>query len=276
MAPTYDQTTKGSVLIKDFAENIKGKVILVTGCSPGGIGALYVTAIAPASPAVIILAGRTTESIAPTEKAVQEANPAVKTKLLAVDLASFKSVRRAAEEVNSWEDVPHIDLLVNNAGIMACPYGVTEDGFEKQFGTNHLGHFLFTNLIMDKILKSKTPRVVSVSSGGHRFNPIRWGDYNFSVRIFQGQRAAANDDLPLSSFVPKLIMLIFYSFRTAKLTTYGRRMDSPRPRTTSSPSPWLPSWHGEVCKPTRFAPVPTVPILRETWTSVPLVTRFPR
>ena len=272
MAPTYDQTTKGSVLIKDFADNIKGKVILVTGCSPGGIGALYATAIAPASPAAIILAGRTTESIAPTEKAIQEANPAVKTKLLAVDLGSFKSVQRAAEEVNAWEDVPHIDLLVNNAGIMACPYGVTEDGFEKQFGTNHLGHFLFTNLIMDKILKSKTPRVVSVSSGGHRFNPIRWGDYNFSVRIFQGRPAAA---LASASYLLlKLIILVVP--RTAKLTTYGRLMDSPRPLTTSSPCPWLPSWDGEVCKPTRFALVPMVPILHGTLTSAPLVIRFLR
>ena len=275
MAPTYDQTTKGSVLIKDFADNIKGKVILVTGCSPGGIGALYATAIAPASPAVIILAGRTTESIAPTEKAIQEANPAVKTKLLVVDLGSFKSVRRAAEEVNAWEDVPHIDLLVNNAGIMACPYGVTEDGFEKQFGTNHLGHFLLTNLIMDKILKSKTPRVVSVSSGGHRFNPIRWGDYNFSVRtLFSRATLPGACFSYLSYFLLKLIILAVP--RTAKLTTYGRLMDSPRPLTTSSPCPWLASWDGEVCKPTRFALVPMVPILHGTLTSAPLVIQFPR
>ncbi len=183
MAPKYDKNTKGSQLVKDLADNIKGKVVVVTGCSPGGIGALYVTGIAPASPAAIILAGRTRESIAPTERAIQEANPAVKTKLLAVDLGSLKSVRRAAREVNSWADMPYIDVLVNNAGIMACPYTATEDGVERQFATNHLGHFLFTNLIMDKILKSKSPRVVSVSSVCHRFNPIRWGDYNFSASI---------------------------------------------------------------------------------------------
>ncbi len=153
MAPKYDKKTKGSQLIRDFADNIKGKVILVTGCSPGGIGALYVTAIAAASPQLIILAGRSTETISPTESAVQQANPSVKTKLLAVDLASFPSVRKAASEVNSWEDVPYIDLLVNNAGIMACPYGTTEDGFEKQFGTNHLGHFFVHQLDHGEDLK---------------------------------------------------------------------------------------------------------------------------
>ncbi|KAK7698571.1 hypothetical protein SLS64_012439 [Diaporthe eres] len=106
--------------------------------------------------------------------------PTVIVKSLALNLLSFADVRKAAETLNSWADVPHVDVLVNNAGIMAVPYQLTEDGFESQFQTNHLSHFLFTNLIMDKILASKAPRVVHVSSGVHRIGHIRWTDYNFN------------------------------------------------------------------------------------------------
>ncbi len=72
-------------------------------------------------------------------------------------------------------------VRVNNAGIMAVPWSKTEDGFESQFATNYLGHFLFTNLLMSKLLAAKTPRVVIVSSNGHRLSPIRWTDINYGV-----------------------------------------------------------------------------------------------
>ncbi|KAI5459167.1 short-chain dehydrogenase/ reductase [Mariannaea sp. PMI_226] len=180
MAPKYSRHSTSSKLIDEFADNIKDKVILVTGTSPGGLGALYCVAVAKASPSLIILAGRNDALNKKTEEAVKGVNVNVKTRLLNLDLASFENIREAAAQVMSWGDVPYIDLLVNNAGIMAVPYGKTEDGFERQFGVNHLGHFLFTNLIMSKILASKTPRVVMVSSAGHRINPIRWTDYNFS------------------------------------------------------------------------------------------------
>lgn len=70
--------------------------------------------------------------------------------------------------------------MINNAAIMACPYAVTEDGFETQFATNHLSHFLLTNLLMPKILLSASPRIVNVSSWGHVRSPIRFGDLDFS------------------------------------------------------------------------------------------------
>lgn len=122
----------------------------------------------------------------------------VKTRLLNIDLASFKSIRKAVAEVNSWGNVPYVDLLVNN--VMAVPYGKTEDGFERHFGTNDLGHFLFTSLILPKILDSITPRVVRVSSYGHRSNPIRWTDYNYSASyakrhgsMYQWKRFSTNN-----------------------------------------------------------------------------------
>jgi retinol dehydrogenase-13 len=79
-----------------------------------------------------------------------------------LDLASLASVRQFAELI--IQDEPHIDILINNAGIMACPHWKTEDGFEMQFGVNHLGHFLLTNLLLDKLKESPSARIVNVSS----------------------------------------------------------------------------------------------------------------
>ncbi|KAI0842702.1 NAD(P)-binding protein [Hypoxylon sp. FL0890] len=180
MTSPYGATTTADELVKDFAAEIKGKIILTTGVSPNSLGATFVESVAKADPALLILAGRKPEKTQQTADAVTAANPNVKVRVLQLDLGSLAAVREAAETLNSWADVPHMDVLVNNAGIMAVDFALTPDGFESQFGTNHLGHFLFTNLVMDKILAAKAPRIVNVSSDGHRLNPIRWYDYNFS------------------------------------------------------------------------------------------------
>ncbi|KAI8206210.1 Retinol dehydrogenase 14 [Colletotrichum sp. SAR 10_76] len=182
MAPQLSKDTNGSDLVTAYADQIKRKTILVTGVSPGGLGATFADTVAAASPATLILAGRNTTKVQQTADAITAANPSVHIKTLELDLGSFKNVRNAAETVNAWEDVPHIDVLVNNAGIMAVPFSLTEDGFESQFGTNHLGPFLFTNLIMGKVLAAAEPRVVTVSSDGHRLGHIRWSDYNFNSK----------------------------------------------------------------------------------------------
>ncbi|KAI2731898.1 hypothetical protein CBS147332_1037 [Penicillium roqueforti] len=179
MAPTYNASTTAAELVDHLAAEIQGKVILTTGPSPNSIGATFVETIARSKPATLILAGRNTVTLQQTADAINAVSPQVSVRLLQLDLASLSSVRQAASEVNSWSDLPHIDILVNNAGIMATGFALTADGYESQFATNHLGHFLFTNLVMDKILNSPSPRVVNVSSDGHRLSPIRWGDYNF-------------------------------------------------------------------------------------------------
>jgi NAD(P)-dependent dehydrogenase (short-subunit alcohol dehydrogenase family) len=163
-----------------YSIQITGKTILITGTSPGSLGESFLKQVAIAKPTMFILAGR---SIPKMQGLVDELNvkhPEIKVKPLALNLLSFTAVRKAAETINSWADVPHIDVLVNNAGIMAVPYAQTEDGFESQFQTNHLSHFLFTNLLMGKILASKAPRVVIISSGVQRVGHIRWTDYNFN------------------------------------------------------------------------------------------------
>jgi hypothetical protein len=181
MASKYDKSSTGSQVAADFADHINGKIILVTGVSPGGLGAIFAETVAKAQPAILVIAGRNTSKVQQTADTIKAANPTAGVKTLELDLSSLKSVRRAADEVNGWGDVPHIDVLVNNAGIMAVDYGVTEDGFERQFGTNHLGPFLFTNLLMDKVLAADVPRVIVVSSDGHRLSPIRWTDHGFNV-----------------------------------------------------------------------------------------------
>lgn len=131
-------------------------------------------------------------------------HPQIKIKLLTLNLTSFASVRRAAETTDSWTDIPNIDVLVNNAGIMAVPYHLTEDGFKSQLQTNHLSHFLLTNLITTKVLASETPRIILVSSYVHRVGNIRWSDYNFDQGkhyqrwLAYGQSKTANALMGLS------------------------------------------------------------------------------
>ena len=94
--------------------------------------------------------------------------------LMQLDLASLNSVRSFSASVLAKE--PRIDILVNNAGVMACPYSKTAEGFEMQFGVNHLGHFLLTNLLLDRMKNAPAARIVNVSSRGHD-----WGKINFDA-----------------------------------------------------------------------------------------------
>ena len=127
------------------------------------------------------MAARNAEKLQNTADELATAHPDVQIRTVQVDLGSLKSTRDAAAQVNAWDDILAIDVLVNNAGIMAVEHQVSPDGFESQLATNHLGPFLFTNLIMNKILAAESPRVVLVSSDGHRLNPFRFDDYNFDV-----------------------------------------------------------------------------------------------
>ncbi|KAL6893386.1 hypothetical protein GGI43DRAFT_424829 [Trichoderma evansii] len=175
----YPDTITGPELVTEYAPIIKGKTILATGVSPNSLGATYVESVAAGQPKLIILTGRSLDKVNQTAELITKAHPEVQTKVLELDLTSFASVRKAAEEVNSWDDVPVIDVLMNNAGVMAVPYELCVDGFEKHLTANHLGHFLFTNLILDKVLAAKDGRVVNISSGAHYISGIRHTDLNY-------------------------------------------------------------------------------------------------
>lgn len=181
MASSYDKNTTAQQLVADYADLIKGKVVLITGVSPRSLGAYFVQTIASAKPAYIILGGRDSSKIKQTADEIVASEPTVQVRHFEVDLGSLKGVRAAAAQVNGWGDIPAVDVLVNNAGVMGVDHKVSNDGFEYHLAANHLGPFLFTNLIMKKILASSSARVVSVSSDGHRLNPFRFDDYNFDV-----------------------------------------------------------------------------------------------
>ncbi|KAI0747065.1 hypothetical protein C8Q80DRAFT_1179123 [Daedaleopsis nitida] len=179
--PHFGFSTSAEEVASALAPHIAGKVVLVTGVTPGGLGAHFLDAIAPHKPRLLILAGRSAPKLAEAAKAPALAAAGVATRTLELDLSSQASVRRAAAEVLTYAEP--LDVLVNSAAVMACPYATTVDGLELQFGTNHIGHFLFTCLIAEKLLQSTAPggaRVVNVSSDGHRFSPIRFDDVGFS------------------------------------------------------------------------------------------------
>lgn len=211
MSPHSASTTVNE-LVNEYADIIKGKVILTTGVTLNSLGGLFIQETASKSPELLILAGRNASKLQELAEAIAKGYPSVKTRNLVVDLSSLASVRKAAEGVNSWEDVPVIDVLVNNAGIMAVPYAKSVDGFESQFAICHLSHFLLTNLIMDKILASKSPRIVNISSNVHSLGPVRFADPHFSVRM-PSHHLGRN-------------ILIFT--RTVRLITNGPPMDKPR------------------------------------------------
>jgi NAD(P)-dependent dehydrogenase (short-subunit alcohol dehydrogenase family) len=177
--------TEAPEVAEAFADRIRGKTIVVTGVNRRGIGYATVEAFASQSPARIILAsrspGRTQESI----DALKQSYPNVEYRPLQIDLSSQKSVRAAAAELLSWEDVPAINILVNSAAVMGVPERtITEDGIELQFATNHVGHFLFTCLIMPKLLKAAETspkgdtRIVNITSLSPTMARMRWSDIN--------------------------------------------------------------------------------------------------
>lgn len=177
--PSFESTAEEVAAY--YAPQIKDKVILTTGVSPGGLGAYFVQTIAAYKPKLLILAARDESKIKETAAAIAKEYPDIPTRNLVLDLGDLKQVWGAAKEVLAYEE--DIDVLVNSAAVMACPYAKTVDGLELQFGTNHVGHFLFTNAILEKILRVKG-RVVNVSSAGHRFGGVGFDDVGFSVSCF--------------------------------------------------------------------------------------------
>jgi NAD(P)-dependent dehydrogenase (short-subunit alcohol dehydrogenase family) len=150
-----------------------GRTAVVTGANTG-LG--YETAAALAAKgAHVVLAVRNLEKGKAAAALIGNRNPGASVAVQELDLTSLDSIRTAADQLRA--DYPSIDLLINNAGVMFTPKDTTKDGFELQFGTNHLGHFALTNLVLDRVLAAPGSRVVTVSSVGHRFaRRIRFDD----------------------------------------------------------------------------------------------------
>ena len=159
--------------------DLSGRTAVVTGAN-SGIGRVAARELARAG-ARVVLAVR---DVAKGEAAASAMAGAVEVRRL--DLAALESVRAFADD---WEG--DLDLLINNAGVMAVPEGRTKDGFETQIGTNHLGHFALTNLLLLHV----TDRVVTVASGAHRMGRIDLDDLNWERRSYNAWRAYGQSKL---------------------------------------------------------------------------------
>ncbi|KAA0110792.1 SDR family NAD(P)-dependent oxidoreductase [Mycolicibacterium sp. P1-5] len=169
-----------------------GRTAVITGANTG-LG--YETARALAARgARVVLAVRNLDKGTAAADLIARRSPHAEVGVQELDLTSLASIRKAAEELQARYD--RIDLLINNAGVMMTPKGTTQDGFELQFGTNHLGHFAFTGLLLDRLLATPSSRVVTVSSNGHRLGSIRFDDLqserSYKKTAAYGQSKLAN------------------------------------------------------------------------------------
>ncbi|MDO9486608.1 MAG: SDR family NAD(P)-dependent oxidoreductase [Actinomycetota bacterium] len=156
--------------------DLVGQRFLVTGVS-AGLGVETARALLAHGASVVGTARDLAKADTALAAVRDEVHDGASLEVIEVDLASLTSVRRATEELLSKGEL--FDVVIANAGVMACPFGTTDDGFETQFGTNHLGHFAFVNRIVPLI---KSPgRIVLLSSAGHRRSDVDLIDPNFST-----------------------------------------------------------------------------------------------
>ena len=177
MTETFGATSNTDDVLKGV--NLSGKRMLVTGVS-AGLGVETARALV-AHGAHVVGAAR---DLAKAERATGQVRAAAKAgafELVALDLASLASVRACADALIAKGEP--FDLVIANAGIMACPFGHTADGFETQFGTNHLGHFVLANRIAP--LMRPNARLVNLSSSGHRFSDVNLDDPNFETTRYE-------------------------------------------------------------------------------------------
>jgi NAD(P)-dependent dehydrogenase (short-subunit alcohol dehydrogenase family) len=152
--------------------DMKSKRVIITGAN-SGLGKESAFALAKLG-AEIVLAVRDTNKGQSVKNQILNQTPSAVIEVAALDLMDLDSVQKFAAS----QSTKPIDVLLNNAGIMAVPFEKTKDGFESQMGTNHLGHFLLTELLFDAISKGSNPRIVNVSSSAHRLGKLKTGDVN--------------------------------------------------------------------------------------------------
>ena len=164
-------------------KDLTGKVAVVTG-GYSGIGLETTRALAAAG-AKVYVPVRNLDKAAETLATIKRGEVIP----LPMDLGDFASIRRFVAEM--LENESQIDLLINNAGIMACPEASIEGGWESQFGVNHLGHFLLTKGLLSALLAADAPRVVCLSSIGHRRGGVNFDDINFETTPYEKWTAYA-------------------------------------------------------------------------------------
>jgi NAD(P)-dependent dehydrogenase (short-subunit alcohol dehydrogenase family) len=189
--PAYGSSTTTDEVLEGV--DLTGRRVVITGAA-SGLGRESARALAAHGASVTVLA-RSQERAAGAAREIEALVPDAEVEAGVVDLADLATVRSFAETYLASHDA--IDVLINNAGVMACPFGRTVDGFETQFGTNHLGHFLLTAMLSPAILRGDAPRVVTLTSAGHSRSDVDLTDPNFETTEYSpwvayGQSKTAN------------------------------------------------------------------------------------
>jgi NAD(P)-dependent dehydrogenase (short-subunit alcohol dehydrogenase family) len=169
----------------------KDRVIIITGAT-SGLGK-EATKVLASKNATVIMAVRNTTKGEAVAAEFKKALPNAKLDIRKLDLGSLASVKSFAAEINSSYD--RLDILINNAGVMMCPYSKTEDGFEIQMGTNHMGHFALTGLLMPLLKKTKNSRIVATSSMAHKQGNIDFDDINWETRDYKTGKAYSDSKI---------------------------------------------------------------------------------
>jgi NAD(P)-dependent dehydrogenase (short-subunit alcohol dehydrogenase family) len=171
---------------------LDGRVAIVTGAN-SGLGLVTARELARHG-ARVVIACRDVSKGAAASKSIRADVGSADVSVSQLDLASLASVREFA--ARAGDEFKRVDWLINNAGVMAPPRRLTEDGFESQFGTNHLGHFALTGLLMGSLLHAPAPRVVTVSSGAHRIGRMHFddlmGERRYNNWLWYGQSKLSN------------------------------------------------------------------------------------
>ena len=165
--------------------DLSGRVCVVTGAS-SGLGRESARALAGAG-AHVVLAARNGDALRKADARIHEGVDGARTTTVQLDLTWLSSVRAAAATIAQL--VPAVHVLMNNAGVMFTPFGRTENGFEIQFGTNHLGHFELTRTLLPQLEAADGARIVNLSSEGHRLADIDLDDPNWERRDYDKFRA---------------------------------------------------------------------------------------
>ena len=169
----------------------KGKTIIITGAT-SGLGKEATRVLAKKN-ATVIMAVRNTQKAEMVVSEIRKEYANVKIDIRSLDLGSLDSISSFAKGV--LEDYKNLDILINNAGIMMCPYSKTKNGFEIQMGTNHLGPFALTGLLMPLLMSTKNARIISTSSVAHNQGDIDFTDINWGKRKYNTSKAYSDSKL---------------------------------------------------------------------------------
>lgn len=179
-----------------------GRIVIVTGSS-SGLG-LETARVLSSKGAKVIIAVRNQSKGEKAMVKIKEQHANADLELMNLDLASLASVKKFAEEFKT--KYTRLDLLINNAGVMIPPYTKTEDGFELQFGTNHIGHFMLTEKLFDLLNQTKGSRIVNVSSMAHNYGKLDFEDLNWEKRKYK----------PINSYGDSKIANLYFTYELAR------------------------------------------------------------